>query len=42
VILIADIEGGDTSFKHDDAERIMNGTGRCRAGPEQMKKRELS
>ena len=25
VILIADIEGGDTSFKHDDAERIMNG-----------------
>jgi hypothetical protein len=25
VILIADIEGGDTSFKHDDAERIMDG-----------------
>ena len=26
VILIADIEGGDnTSFKHDDAEQIMNG-----------------
>ena len=25
VILIADIEGGDTSFKHDDAESIMNG-----------------
>jgi hypothetical protein len=25
VILIADIESGDTSFKHDDAERIMNG-----------------
>lgn len=25
VILIADIEGGDTSFKHADAERIMNG-----------------
>jgi hypothetical protein len=25
VILIADIEGGDASFTHDDAERIMNG-----------------
>ena len=25
VILIADIEGGDASFKHDDAERFMNG-----------------
>jgi len=25
VILIADIEGGDASFKHEDAERIMTG-----------------
>jgi hypothetical protein len=25
VILIADIEGGDASFKHDDAARIMDG-----------------
>jgi hypothetical protein len=25
VILIADIEGGDGSFKHDDAARIMDG-----------------
>jgi hypothetical protein len=25
VILIADFEGGDASFKHADAERIMNG-----------------
>lgn len=25
VILIADIEGGDASFTHDDAESIMNG-----------------
>ena len=25
VILMADIEGGDASFKHNDAERIMNG-----------------
>jgi hypothetical protein len=25
VILMADIEGGDPSFKHHDAERIMNG-----------------
>lgn len=25
VILMADIEGGDPSFKHQDAERIMNG-----------------
>ena len=25
VILIADFEGGDASFKHDDAESIMNG-----------------
>jgi hypothetical protein len=25
VILIADIEGGDASFTHDDAEHIMNG-----------------
>jgi hypothetical protein len=25
VILIADFEGGDASFKHDDAEQIMNG-----------------
>ena len=25
MILIADFEGGDASFQHDDAARIMNG-----------------
>ena len=25
MILVADIEGGDSSFKHNDAQRIMQG-----------------